>query len=1696
MKIKTLTKKLLLLFVAAVMAAIIGQNNVYAATQVEHGLFTDASNVRWEYELTTPDEGEQTLRISFYDKPAALETVTVPSLAQLLDAVPNADRDLDTYLLKSASEYFQNQNFPSETRRESTKSVKKLDMSNTSKIQILGVKPILDPDTKAELVFGENMVIAEKNGYKIQANVCGRVAKNSWNSGYGCYEAAPQLFDIPNVEAMTDEQIENYQPTFEDIECPLFQYLTPQTFVEGHCYASSISRIKSVEGVFSGYKLKLTNFAPSNFNYIGWEAFANSEIEGNEVTIDGAAFAGGDIFKASSIEKVTLNTDAVGQGLFKDCTNLQEINIGDSVTVLPNDIFSGTNLTSFDFSGTNIKTIGARAFKGANLTSVDLTGIERIEYQAFAENDLRELYLPKSINYLQAELFKANKNLKKVTVAYDTLTSGTTLQFFVVLDNEWSANENYTSTAIEELTVIAPYAEDEEVSATHIPYEQYKWHYNDRTQEYMEQACGPRAWHEGCSSATSNDYGSVQYSAYSSNNPYSSEGPRGTGSQFEVDYADVDSKKNIIAPAYFMNLHGLKVITVGEGYEYIGSSAFTDSADAGSNEGSGYYLYDAEDTGNRLYLPDSLKGVGNLAFYHLFNDEYTEFTIPKNIEFIGIYAFKNVYYYDGDVDFPNLIALGDHAFEKTRTRNIYLHDKLQYMGAQVFSDCVFLNDITFDLDVFNPDIYIAWALPHRHGPDWYDGQFHFTTEFGPRTGYSIPENIATKYGIKLNHDKANDYWPLEFGTITFTDKNKSQLPNGYHNCYYFNERSSDAVSGCPGGYYGTGIYNTFFGHVGARKIDLGGTEWKVLSPRMFVQSAAGEVVLPHNLEVIPGDSFSDTFIQEELILPDTLKVIGDAAFDFGMTQWQATTWNSATQQYDLNEEWVNKHTIHITKLPESLEYLGNDAFYNDYGLTADLNSPNLRHIGWKAFWGTRVRDVYLPPTIKALHGSAFANIKTLRNITIDFDLGALPPNYDEGLNPDDFPESFREYAGANIYQLLHMSCSAKGMANNGYPVTTFYSLFNQGNVSDVTQGSLILAYGQKAAHTHFGKVVFTDKNKTDIYMTGTGYFSGLEFDELDMGDAGWKSIVTVPWGFEATKIGKLTLPRGLENFTLGIFENAEIEQPFVWPSTLKKFDTAAFQWAKGTVSNTLPEGLETIGNAAFYAADLTDDLVVPSTVTSIKWSAFNAGDRDVHYEKVTIKPNLNYDMDEHQMIHQMFWQNDIKEMVIESSELPVTNSTGGRGEEEFYAMPLEKVTFTNIPIITADAFLNNTKLKEVDMSQDVNLRVIADEAFYNDEKLHIIKFSPAIKNETVTVGQHAFYGTAFETMGNSSTDFDLTAAKFDASRGLAFAEMPRLRKVDVPNDFSKNKIPVGTFHNDSELQEASVDYRINKMETGAFSNDDQLERIFIWGNTVVEDEKLENYTAPIASAMNARLANVTLDTGEEIDTTDFGVTIPESTDIYAYSVSPTEQYAKADDRDDFESDFYPLDEVLYITSNKPRVLLNENEDDFDKSNLVVYGLRRDGVVLQSNSWGEFDGTVYPRSDSNLTFERMAGFQEENPVYGAVYDTPVPLNELDYGNVNFETIDFELIRDPDDASVRLVNIIYTDKYTEGKPDTDIDPNAVVDEPTIPEKIEEVIEKVKDIIPETPFTGDHIAGYVAGFLAFSAIATIFVIAKRRK
>ena len=242
----------------------------------------------------TNEEGAQELSIYFYDKPEDFTTVTVPSFEAVKALVPGITADIDTYFLRDADMAAQDENFPEETRREATADTTKLDMTNTAKIQIEGVSPIIDEAIETELVFGDEMVITDGTNHAVMgyAEVCGSMQKKSWEDSFYCNDTHRVLFRIPNTRTMTAAEISNLTFTYEDAACTSYRNVTSLNYVEGGCYAYSAGVVKTERlGAFSGYKLKLTNFSSDKFNYIGWNAFAYSEIVGKAVTIDGDAFA-------------------------------------------------------------------------------------------------------------------------------------------------------------------------------------------------------------------------------------------------------------------------------------------------------------------------------------------------------------------------------------------------------------------------------------------------------------------------------------------------------------------------------------------------------------------------------------------------------------------------------------------------------------------------------------------------------------------------------------------------------------------------------------------------------------------------------------------------------------------------------------------------------------------------------------------------------------------------------------------------------------------------------------------------------------------------------------------------------------------------------------------------------------------------------------------------------------------------------------------------------------------------------------------------------------------------------------------------------------------------------------------------------------------------------------------------------------
>ncbi len=299
------------------------------------------------------------------------------------------------------------------------------------------------------------------------------------------------------------------------------------------------------------------------------------------------------------------------------------------------------------------------------------------------------------------------------------------------------------------------------------------------------------------------------------------------------------------------------------------------------------------------------------------------------------------------------------------------------------------------------------------------------------------------------------------------------------------------------------------------------------------------------------------------------------------------------------------HGVRITSLPTSLETIAYAAFYGDAYLTAEFNLPNITRIEAVSFMKTSLSSIYLGDNITSLGVGAFTFIPTTESIVIDMDL---------------FNQSIYSYSFFN-----------------GLFTSTAQDKYYDGQ-------------------DNYKSITFTNKAVT-MPRAGMGsIFKNFTIEKFDMSKTPWTDIPST-YGMIGSHIGEILLPENLEIIPLGFFYEAEAETPIAIPATVKTIDKFAFQWSNLTIQNGIPEGVETIDDAAFYGAKVNDNLVIPNTVRFLGFSSFNAGDVDVNYKSVTIRPDLDYSKTDNQAIFQLFWNASIDKLIIESAMLPVLGAS-------------------------------------------------------------------------------------------------------------------------------------------------------------------------------------------------------------------------------------------------------------------------------------------------------------------------------------------------------------------------------------------------------------------------------------------------------
>ena len=317
-----------------------------------------------------------------------------------------------------------------------------------------------------------------------------------------------------------------------------------------------------------------------------------------------------------SIKKVVLGCDNINSYLLKNCTNIQEIEMLDSVTSIYEKAFFGcASLTSVTIPD-SVTFIGWSAFEGcSSLASVTIsTSVTSIDHYTFKGcTSLESVTLPNSVTNIGGYVFEGCTSLVSITIP-DSVTSISTHLFWnctslenVIIGNSVTSIGNSAFQGCTSLvSIIIP------DSVTSIG-------------DYAFGECSSLTSIEIPDSVTSIDRAAFAYCSSLESVTI----PDSVTSIGEFAFEYCSSLKNITIPSSVTNITN---------YTFIGCASLTSVTIPDSVTSIGYGAFHNCTSLTSVTIPDSVTSIGDSAFGDC--TSLTSVTIPDFVTSIGDSAFR------------------------------------------------------------------------------------------------------------------------------------------------------------------------------------------------------------------------------------------------------------------------------------------------------------------------------------------------------------------------------------------------------------------------------------------------------------------------------------------------------------------------------------------------------------------------------------------------------------------------------------------------------------------------------------------------------------------------------------------------------------------------------------------------------------------------------------------------------------------------------------------------------------------------------------------------------------------------------------------------------------------------------------------------------------------------------------------------
>jgi len=287
-----------------------------------------------------------------------------------------------------------------------------------------------------------------------------------------------------------------------------------------------------------------------------------------------------------------------------------------------------------------------------------------------------------------------------------------------------------------------------------------------------------------------------------------------------------------------------------------------------------------------------------------------------------------------------------------------------------------------------------------------------------------------------------------------------------------------------------------------------------------------EITLPEGMTTVPKQAFREMTSLETVVLPDSIKTIGDYAL-YGCTGLKNITFSKNLETISSNAFYDCKSLTTINS-PDSLKTIDYSAFYNCSGLTSVTFSKGLTTIGDSAFSNcSGLTSVEIPSSITTINSSVFSGCSGLTSVT--------------------FPETLTK-----IYSYALSGC------------TSLESIEIPDSVTDISARAFYNCTKLSSVKLPLGW-----KNVLDYYYDSADRYS-------DSSDCYQSPFVG------CTVLKEITLPEGMTTVPKQAFRELTSLETVVLPDSIKTISAYAFYGCSKLSVLDLPDSVKVIGNSAFY----------------------------------------------------------------------------------------------------------------------------------------------------------------------------------------------------------------------------------------------------------------------------------------------------------------------------------------------------------------------------------------------------------------------------------------------------------------------------------------------------------------------------------